>query len=57
MRKLLIFGSTGSVGRQLVQQALQKGYSVTAFARTPAKLGIRHAHLELVQGDVLDYDL
>lgn len=41
----------------MVQQALQKGYSVTAFARTPAKLGIRHAHLELVQGDVLDYDL
>jgi putative NADH-flavin reductase len=53
--KLLIFGATGSVGRQLVQQALQKGHLVTAFARTPAKLGIRHTQLEMVQGDVLDY--
>jgi putative NADH-flavin reductase len=54
--KLLIFGSTGSVGRQLVGQALQKGHFVTAFARTPAKLDVRHAHLKLVQGDVLNYD-
>lgn len=52
--KLLIFGSTGSIGRQLVRQALEQGHTVTAFARDPAKLDIQHAILKLVQGDVMD---
>ncbi|WP_317106512.1 SDR family oxidoreductase [Chroococcidiopsis sp. SAG 2025] len=52
--KLLIFGSTGSIGRQLVQHALEQGHTVTAFARDPAKLDIQHANLKLVQGDVMD---
>ena len=55
MTKLLIFGSTGSVGRVLVEQALRGGYAVTAFARDPAKLPGRHPHLQVVTGDVLDY--
>jgi putative NADH-flavin reductase len=53
--KLLVFGSTGSIGRQLVEQALAQGHAVTAFARNPAKLDLKHAQLKLVQGDVLDY--
>ena len=52
--KLIIFGSTGSIGRQLVAQALQLGHSVTAFARTPTKLEIKHTNLTTVQGDALD---
>lgn len=51
---LLIFGSTGGVGRQLVQQALDQGHTVTAFARNPATLGIKHKRLLTVQGDVMD---
>jgi putative NADH-flavin reductase len=53
--KLLIFGSTGSIGRQLVEQALEQGHTVTAFARDPAKLDIGHANLKLAQGDVMDF--
>jgi putative NADH-flavin reductase len=53
--KLLIFGSTGSIGRQLIQQALEQGHAVTAFARDPAKLNIDHASLQVFQGDVMDY--
>jgi putative NADH-flavin reductase len=53
--KLLIFGSTGSIGRQLVEQALEQGHTVTAFARDPAKLDIQHTHLKVVQGDVMDF--
>ncbi len=53
--KLLIFGSTGSVGRHLVEQALQKGHTVTAFTRSAAKLPVRHAHLEVFEGDVLEF--
>lgn len=52
--KLLIFGSTGGTGRQLVEQALEQGHQVTAFVRDPAKLNLHHPHLKLVQGDVLD---
>lgn len=52
--KLLIFGATGSIGRPLVEQALEQGHTVTAFVRDPAKLDIRHANLKIVQGDVLD---
>ena len=52
--KLLIFGSTGSIGRQLVKQALEHGHIVTAFARDPLKLGVKHDNLKVVQGDVMD---
>jgi len=52
--KLVIFGSTGSIGQQLVVQALEHGHTVTAFARNPAKLEIEHANLTVVQGDALD---
>jgi putative NADH-flavin reductase len=52
--KVAIFGATGSVGRLIVQQALAEGHRVTAFARDPAKLGLQHAHLGVVQGDALD---
>jgi putative NADH-flavin reductase len=53
--KVLIFGSTGSIGRQLVEQALAQGHVVTAFARDPAKLDLNHVNLKVVQGDVLDF--
>ncbi|MEM8642277.1 MAG: SDR family oxidoreductase [Cyanobacteria bacterium P01_G01_bin.54] len=52
--KLVIFGSTGSTGREVVRQALADGHQVTAFVRTPAKLTLQHPNLSLVQGDVLD---
>ena len=53
--KLLIFGSTGSIGRHLVEQALAQGHTVTAFTRDPAKLEINHANLRVAQGDVMDF--
>jgi putative NADH-flavin reductase len=52
--KLVIFGSTGGVGRQLVEQALEQRHTVTAFARNPAKLPTEHENLQIVQGDVND---
>lgn len=54
--KVIIFGSTGTIGRQLVLQSLQLGHQVTAFARTKEKLAdIEHANLNVVEGDVLDF--
>ena len=52
--RILIVGSTGGTGRQLVQQALERGHQVTAFARRPEKLAIQHENLRVVRGDVLE---
>jgi putative NADH-flavin reductase len=52
--EVLIFGATGTIGRELVKQALELGYAVTAFARNPAKVELKHANLTVAQGDVLD---
>jgi len=53
--KLLVFGSTGGTGRELLKQALDQGHNVVAYARNPAKIDdIKHAGLQVVRGDVLD---
>jgi putative NADH-flavin reductase len=52
--KVVIFGASGRTGRALVQQALERGHEVRAFARTPAKIEVEHERLEIVQGDVQD---
>lgn len=54
--KLAIFGASGRTGRQLVRQALERGHAVRAFVRTPSKLDLKHAQLEIVRGDVQDAD-
>ncbi len=54
--KIIIFGSTGGTGRQVVTQALEQGHDVTAFARSPEKINLKHKKLQVVQGDVLDLD-
>jgi len=55
LKRLLIVGATGGTGRQLVAQALERGYAVTALVRNRSKLRIEHPQLTIVQGDVLDY--
>ena len=36
--KLIIFGATGTIGKRLVEDALEKNYQVTAFSRHMTKL-------------------
>jgi len=52
--KLIIFGATGGTGQQVLQQALELGYAVTAFVRNPGQVTFTHEGLTLVEGDVLD---
>lgn len=52
--KLVIFGATGTIGRQLVEQALEQGHTVTAFSRHVSNLDIQHPSLTMAQGDVMD---
>lgn len=52
--KIAVFGATGGVGRQVVEQALDASHAVTALARNPQKLGLTDSRLVVVTGDVLD---
>ncbi|MEM8719260.1 MAG: SDR family oxidoreductase [Cyanobacteria bacterium P01_G01_bin.39] len=52
--KLVIFGSTGSIGSHVVEQALEQGHTVTAFVRNPNKLNFQHPHLSIFTGDVMN---
>lgn len=49
--RLFVVGSTGRTGRLVVQQALERGHSVTAFTRRPEALGITHSRLRVAPGD------
>jgi putative NADH-flavin reductase len=53
---LLIIGATGGTGRALVLQALEQGHRVTALVRTPSRLKLTHERLDVLTGNVLDYE-
>jgi putative NADH-flavin reductase len=53
--KIIVFGATGMVGKELVKQALFKGHSVKAFGRNVFTAGLPEDEgLELVQGALFD---
>lgn len=52
--KIPVVGGTRGIGRQLVEQALASGHSVTALARHPGRPAIEHERLTKVQADILD---
>ena len=54
--KVIAFGATGSVGKLAIEKLLADGHAVTAFARSPGKLGIAHPALTLRAGDALSAD-
>ena len=46
--KIVVLGSTGGTGLQLVEQALSRNYHVVAPVRSPEKLSqIQHKNLEV----------
>jgi putative NADH-flavin reductase len=52
--KLFILGATGAIGQHLVKFALEREHEVTAYVRSPRKIGGRHERLKVVEGDVFD---
>jgi len=52
--KIALFGAGGMIGRRIAEEALARGDRVTAIARDPAKLDLRHERLAAATGDVLD---
>ena len=49
-----IVGATRGIGRQLLDQALAAGHTVTALVRDRARLNVRHERLKVVTGDIRD---
>ena len=52
--KLVLLGITGDTGRSFAEQALAKGHSVCAVARTPSKVSLSHPNLKVFKGDVFE---
>ncbi|MTI31821.1 NAD(P)-dependent oxidoreductase [Xanthovirga aplysinae] len=52
---VIIFGSTGTIGKHLVEQSLKEGHQVTAFCRNSDKLNyIKNPNLKVMEGNVFD---
>lgn len=52
--RVIIFGATGSLGKHITEQALQAGYSVTAFSRSASSMPCKHLGLRRIDGDIMD---
>jgi len=52
--KLFVIGATGRTGREIVQQALDRGHEVTAFVRSPEGIGVKNKRLTVLKGNVMD---
>jgi putative NADH-flavin reductase len=49
--KIAVFGAAGATGQQVVQQALERGWEVSALVRRPEALTITDDRLSVTQGD------
>ncbi len=54
--KLFVLGATGGTGRALVEQARQRGHPVTAFVRSPEKVGPPRDGMTVLRGDPRNAD-
>ncbi len=53
--QIVVFGSTGSLGTHIVQQALAAGHDVTAFTRRPQQISAWQTDkLHIFEGDVFN---
>jgi putative NADH-flavin reductase len=52
--RLFALGATGRTGVELLDLALSRGHAVTAFVRSPTKIGRRDDRLAVVEGSIAD---
>ena len=52
--KIALFGANGWVGSTIAKEALDRGHSVTAIVRDPAKMTMTHEHLTVAGADACD---
>jgi putative NADH-flavin reductase len=54
--RLFLIGATGRIGRAVIDQAIERGHTVTAFVRSPEKLGAQRAWVSAHKGDPRNVD-
>lgn len=52
--KIALLGATGTIGQRILQEALTRGYQVTAIVRDPARVSQSHANLRVTTGDIFN---
>ena len=52
--RVFVLGATGGTGRAVVQQAIARGFDVTAFVRAPEKLADVRDSIQIWSGDPCD---
>ena len=56
-KTILVFGANGNLGSHFVNQALDAGYKIRAFVRSPEKYSLSdNANIEVFRGDATNYD-
>lgn len=54
--KVAIFGATGTIGKTILWELMDRGHEVTAIVRDPSKVEMEHERLRVVEGDLLNPD-
>ena len=54
MKNILLIGSTGFSGFQVLKELLKKGYVVTAITRNTSTLNLEDDNLKIVEGNILN---
>ena len=53
---IAVIGGTGKAGKYIVNQLIQRGFYLKLLLRNPEKFIIQSPQIEIIQGDVKDYD-
>ncbi|MCD8172981.1 MAG: NAD(P)-dependent oxidoreductase [Alistipes sp.] len=52
MKKIVLIGASGFVGSAILNEALNRGITVTAIVRDPSKITVQNDNLKVVKADV-----
>lgn len=52
--KIVVFGATGGIGKQVIVQGLEAGHEITAFVRRSKDLPLYVGKIIVLEGDLLD---
>ena len=56
-KTVLVFGANGNVGSHFVNQALEAGYKIKAFVRSPEKYTLSdNPNVEVIKGDATNFE-
>jgi putative NADH-flavin reductase len=57
IQKVAVIGGGGRTGKYIVDQLLQRGFSLRLLLRNPETLTIQHPLIQVIKGDVLDEEI